>query len=263
MKITLICLIFLGLFYIAYKARPASNKSGSDIHAPKNWHSKEKTQLKIGTYNIQSGKNIDGKRDISRSAAIMSQADIVGVQEVYAKPWFARQGQAQTLAEYSDFGWLFAATRLRWFREHRGNALLSKVPVNRWSIKQLPDQTGKQFRNLITAFITLEKTEVAILITHLHTKKGRDQQLKVVLDEFSHYDHAILMGDFNTTADNALLQKVLRQPEYQDAVSTTLPDIKHQDRIDWLLVKGLHIHNGKYEPIGVSDHPYFEIEVSL
>ncbi len=264
MKIFALIILLLLIFYFsAYKARPAKDKNGQHINPPKHGYSNEKGRLIIGTYNVQSGKDNNGKRDIRRSADVIKAADIVGIQEVYAKTWLGSKNQAQALAEHSGFGWLFAATRKRWFREHRGNAFLSRLPVSKWSIEMLPDATGKQYRNLVTAITNFHGQEVAVLVTHLHTKKGREEQLAFVLEKFKSYDRAILMGDMNTPSDNAMIQALLQDSHYTDAISTAAIEAPSHQRIDWILTKGFTIEAGQFEPIGVSDHPYYQVELSL
>jgi len=261
----LIIIVFLISFYfIAYKARSASNQQGNKINPPKSGFAvHQSNEIVIGTYNIQTGKNSQGKRDISRSANLIENADIVGIQEVYAATWLGRKNQAQQLAELGDFGWLFAATRRRWLREHRGNALLSKLPVKRWTIEMLPDHTGKQFRNLTTAFIDFNGQEIAILVTHLHTKQGRTEQLQIVLEKFQQYNTAILLGDFNTNSENSLIKTFLSKSKHLDAFALAMPNMDLKDRIDWILTKGFKVGVGNYVAIGVSDHPYYQVHLSL
>jgi len=271
----LVLVLIIAFYFTFYKARPAKNQQGISIFAPENgFQENKKKQLIIGTYNIQTGKDVHGNRNINRSARIIQNADIVGIQEVYAKSWLGRASQAQQLAEYSadakmNFGWLFAATRLRWMREHRGNAMLSRLPVKRWTVEMLPDQTGKQFRNLITAIIEFDGQEVAILITHLHTKRGQAKQLEIVLEKSKQYDRAILLGDFNTNSSNPLLVEFLNDSSFIDAISIAnklhglVPQASEDSRIDWILTKGFHVRSGSSEPIGISDHPYFEVTLSL
>ena len=265
--ITLICFIIIAiaillvLFYTAYKAKPAKNKSGLQINPAPKWHN-TKSSITIGTYNIQSGKDVNGKRNIAGAALIIKDCDIVGIQEVYARTWLGIPAQAKQLAKPNQLGWLFAATRRRWFREHRGNALLSKVPVNNWKITMLPDQTGKQFRNLVTAMITLADIEVAVFVTHLHTKKGREEQLAAVIQAFQEHQHAVLLGDFNTRSTDPQLQKLLQDPSVTDALSVTFNTHDHSDRIDWILTKNLDISKGQHEPIGISDHPFYSIKIA-
>ena len=265
MKIFFLFLLLAFAFYfIVYKARPAKNQKGDNINPPtEGFETQIKKQLTIGTYNVQTGKDKKGQRDIFRSAEIIKNADIVGIQEVYAASWLGDKSQTQQLAEHSAFGWLFAATRLRWLREHRGNALLSRLPIKKWSVEMLPDSTGKQFRNLIIAITELEGHDIVILVTHLHTKSGREQQLNVVLEKFKQYDRVILLGDMNTNIENHLIQDFLKDEQHIDAVQIALPKHDNNHRIDWILTKGFTIEDGHFEAIGVSDHPYYQVSLSL
>lgn len=252
------------LFYCAYKAKPATNQHGKQITPPEQWQQAGST-FTIGTYNVQSGKDINGNRDIRRATKIIQTCDMVGIQEVHAATWLGQASQAQQLAtgEGNSFGWLFAATRRRWFREHRGNAFLSSFPVKRWETRMLPDYSGKSFRNLVTLLLDINGTELAVLVTHLHTRQGREEQLKIVLEELQGYPHAVLLGDFNTRSDDPQLTALFEQTKCLDAISLTLPDYPHHDRIDWIICKGLKVENGIFEPAGVSDHPFFQITASF
>lgn len=262
--VLIIVAFLISFYFIAYKARSASNQQGNKINPPKTGFAvHQSNEIVIATYNVQTGKNSKGQRDISRSAAIIQNADIVGIQEVYAATWLGGKNQAQQLAEHGDFGWLFAATRRRWLREHRGNALLSKLPIKRWAIEMLPDQTGKQFRNLTTAFMDFNGQEVAILVTHLHTKQGRTEQLQIVLEKFQQYDIAILLGDFNTNSENSLIKAFLSESKHLDAFALAMPEMDLKNRIDWILTKGFKAQEGSYQAIGVSDHPYYQVRLSF
>ena len=182
----LIAAVFIILFFVARKAKPAINKRGGKIQAPNSpIHSFD--TLKVATYNIQTGKNLQGKRDITRSAKIIQDNHLVGAQEVYATTWLNRVGlgksQTDKLNRNGNFIALFCATRLRWFREHRGNALFSQLSINSWNTTMLPDQSGKSYRNMTSIHVTFQDRDVVFINTHLHTKHGREEQLDIVLAE--------------------------------------------------------------------------------
>ena len=269
MRILLLCvLIALVALAIARKVKPATDQHGSTITAPTNWPN-EPAQLTVATFNIQTGKDNHGKRDITRAADVIKSADIVGIQEAYAAGWLNRIGlgtpQTEALAQTGDFGYLFAATRYRWFRENRGNALLSKIPIKQWRVVMLPDQSGNSFRNMVIAKFFWQETEITLINTHLHTTRGREQQLATVLEEFAKHPRAILLGDFNSPRDTPLLAEFLQQNESLVADAVGLAGIESNDpkRIDWILTKGFEIVDGRSLEKGVSDHPYYEVVLQL
>ena len=252
----------LTVFAIARKAKPASDQKGGQIIPPTE-HQAITNQLVIATYNIQTGKDEFGKRDISRSANLIRNADIVGLQEVYAESWLNKLGfgscQTKMLAEPGQFGSLFCATRRRWFREHRGNAFLSKIPIDSWQIKMLPDFTGKSYRNMTIVKLQWKSEPLTIINTHLHTRQGREQQLEIVLAEFNAHKRVILMGDLNSKIETPLLKEAVQNSDITDAIALTKIDPDPINRIDWILTKGCKVDSGKFKEKGISDHPYYEV----
>lgn len=266
-KLVIVAVILTALI-AARKSRPAHDQDGKVLqHQPKPQDDADTTHLRVATFNVQTGKSLHGKRDISRAATAIGNADLVGIQEVYAPSLLNRLGfgnsQTQSLAEAGGFGWLFCATRRRWLREHRGNALLSKLPIASWRIAQLPDQSGKSYRNMTIAEASWQGEPFHVINTHLHTRDGREQQLEVVLHEFSQYPRAILMGDFNSSADDSLLSNALKDVDISDAINMAGLDQANTQRIDWILTKGFDVHNGAIIEKGISDHPYYEVTLSI
>jgi len=263
-KIVIVFLI-IGVIAAARKSTPAESKSGSSLLSlpePVQEHG----VLKVASYNIQTGKSLDGKRNLLASAKVIASADLVGVQEVYG-PGFDGilgfgSGQTERLAEYGKFGYLFSATRRRWFREHRGNAILSKLSVRDWRIEMLPDQSGKSFRNMTIAEVYWQGHSFHFINTHLHTRGGREQQLELVLQEFAKHPRAILVGDFNSRASATALAQALKDIEITDAISQAGLDLQNQNRIDWILTKGFKVETGEMLEKGISDHPYYQVSLS-
>lgn len=251
---------------IARKPRTGVNQNGLNFVQENEWASEPQT-LTVATYNIQTGKSLQGVRDIAKSAAVISSADLVGIQEVYAQSWLNKLGigqqQSASLTKDKKFGSLFASTRFRWFREHRGNLTLSKLPISKWEIIMLPDVTGKSFRNMSVSHFTWKNQEIVLINTHLHTSKGREVQLETVLAEFEKYDRAILLGDFNSKSDTPALINALSDKSISDAISMANLDLNNPNRIDWILTKGFIINSGKMIEKGISDHPYYEVNLSI
>lgn len=260
----ILCLCLLvALAAAAYVAHPTPAASGEQINAPAVWAQPTGKHFRIATYNVHSGKGIDGERDIARAAEVLRGADVAAIQELHAATHFGRTGQAEQLARMLEMGWLFAPTRTRWFREYRGNALLTHFPVSYWYREPLVDVTGHSFRNLTTAKLELQDRHLWILFTHLHPRAARGLQLQTVLDRFSSYSPAVLLGDLNTPREDPQLARLLGEQEIVDAIRVGLDDQDPDDRIDWIITKGLQIEASGMTDIGVSDHPYYWVEVQF
>jgi endonuclease/exonuclease/phosphatase family metal-dependent hydrolase len=247
---------------LAYIARPTRSASGNKIKSPVRWKTASGTTT-IATYNICGGRGLDGIRDIDRAADVLAPFDIVGVQELFAADWRGNPSHLEQIARSNDSGWLFAPTRSRWFREYRGNGLLSRFPVDKWYREPLIDQSGHSYRNLLTARVRIGDDHLSVLVTHLHTREGRDLQLRRVMERFMEYSPAVLLGDLNTKRDDPLLANILSDPTVTDAIGLVLGERDPPDRVDWILTRGVTISEGDMIEVGVSDHPCFHISINF
>jgi len=268
-KLLIALVVALICFFIARKAHPIADRSGNDILGqPSDEITDQNTLLKVATFNIQTGKSLDGVRNIQRAAELIDDQHLIGIQEIYAPSWLNKLGfghnQLDALNHNGAFGQLLSATRHRWFREHRGNAILSRIATKRWRIQSLPDYTGKNFRNMTIVEFEWQGKPVTFINTHLHTRTGRKEQLDIVLAEFAKHPIAILVGDLNSRNDTAALAQALQCGSITDAIADAQLDTQDSEqRIDWILTKGFTVENGKTIAKGISDHPYYEVSLAL
>ena len=108
----LIAIAAIILILLVRKPRPANNKQGHQFSNPDHLQlDSNKETICIATYNIQAGKNVDSERDISRSAHVIKEADLVGVQEVCAASFLNKLkigiSQSQALAKLGMFSFYF------------------------------------------------------------------------------------------------------------------------------------------------------------
>ena len=259
---------------IARTSGSAQDKQGNQF---KNIYPKNSDNLKkdessrisfiVGTFNVQGGKSLSGERDITRAGEVIKEADIIGLQEIYAPGYINKLGignsQTAKLAMSGGFTWLFCATRTRWFREFRGNALLSKLRVNSWRIEMLPNKVGKNFRNMTIAEMSWQGQPFHFINTHLHTKDGKVEQFDAVIKEFIQHPRAILVGDFNSKPNEPHIMAALKKYAIDDAIDLAGMCEEGDSRIDWILCKGFHVHSGEMVEKGVSDHPFYQVRLSI
>ncbi len=259
----IICLGLLGaLIAAAYVAHPTPAASGTAIAAPPRWRVPQGPAVRFGTYNVHSGKGTDGVRNIRRAAEVVRGVDVLAVQELRAATHWGRPAQIEELAGTLELGWLFAPTRTRWFRDYRGIGLLSRFPATHWYREPLVDISGHSFRVLTTVAIDFFGDTLWVLCTHLHPRLARDQQLDTVLQRFAQYSPAILMGDLNVTREHPRLAELLATTEAVDAIHVALGSADPSERIDWIIAKGLTVIGGGTTAVGVSDHPYYWVDIA-
>jgi len=226
-------------------------------------------RLRVGTYNIHSGKGHDEGTTLEAIAAVLGSPalDIIGLQEVTGQ--LAADGnQASELAAMLELGWLYAPTRNKPFSAEFGSALLSRFPVQSYAITPLLHErrtasVSRAHRNIISVTLDIQNTPVNVFITHLDRGPLRLEQLQDVINTFKQHPHAILMGDLNSRHDDAPLQTLLAAGEASDAIAATADAEDINKRIDWILTRGFNMIEGGSHPRGVSDHPQFWVELEL
>ena len=249
---------------------PAPAALGHDLTRPGNdpnqaEQGQDKDSFRIATYNIQRAKGTDGQRDIGRIAAVLTNMDVVGLNELAGRSLRGLPDQAEQLGRRLHRGWLFAPNQRRWYRDSFGNGCLSRLPVNAWHNEPLPydKDTSQSFRNLLTLHTRIRDSDIVIMVTHLDRRDIRTMQLHYVLDRFQQYSKAVLMGDLNSMADDPQLTALLTDPVNQDAIGTHLNETDDPERVDWIIVRGLNVISCGFNPRGPSDHPCYWVDVTV
>ena len=74
--------------------------------------------------------------------------------------------------------------------------------------------------------------------THLSKPEEQSAPLHRVLEVLQSLERVVLLGDFNATPEHPALQQ-LRNSGVVDAISVSN---QNSSRVDWILVRGLHVH---------------------
>lgn len=195
-------------------------------------------QFRVATFNVGGGKGRDGRRDLFRTArAIGDDFDLVALQEVSPR-------HVEALGRALGMGHLYAPAERRWLRQHRGNGLLARLPVGRWTVEPLVGTEGKGYRSLLVAEVPA--LALTCLVTHLSKHADHDAQLAIVLAALEASQPAVLLGDLNARHDEL-----------------GLPAPDDPTRIDWILPAGLELEDVETIPTDASDHDIVAARVRL
>ena len=263
--ILLLLFSLAGHIWLAGLRRPVSPSFGYQINAPSVWSDNSSRRIRVSTYNIHRGKGVDRIFDLSRTASVIQGADIIGMNEVAGPSLFGAPDQAEMIGRKLDMGWLYAPNQTRWFRNHFGNALLSRFPVESWVAEPLifDENSSHSLRNVIIAKIRLSGVEIAVLVTHLDLGAIRPIQLDRVIQRLERYYPSILMGDMNTGASDPQIIALTSKSCIVDAVAAALGKKPLENRVDWIFTRGFKVTSGGMTAVGVSDHPYFWVDLEL
>lgn len=220
--------------------------------------------LRLATFNIHGGKGDDGVTDLSRTAALLLPFDVVGLQEI-RNPALGDCNTTE-LGRQTGHAWLFAPSERRWWREHFGNGILSRRPVEAWERRPLVGTQNRGFRNVLVVRMSHDGQTLTILNTHIDRRRDHGPQLQAVRTMFLEAPTpVVLMGDLNTSADHPVLAELLATPGVIDATSPfdTRPDPHPRQRVDWILGRGITVVSGGVHDTIASDHPLVWAEITL
>lgn len=219
-------------------------------------------EFQVATFNIHGCKGPDGQQDAVRVAECLEGLQIVGLNEVHGSPWSDPQDQASQLADLCglpDESHVFAPAETQWFGIERfGNGLITRSRLLGWQRIPLPRRYDRSCRNMLLARINGPDGELTVLITHVARSDERERkaQLEAVLKLFGSLEPpAILLGDLNTAPGDPQMDRFLTESGALDAIQEG--GVDGNDRVDWILIRGLKCLASQRLDNGASDHPCF------
>lgn len=181
--------------------------------------------IRVLTFNIGSGRDMEGYIDLPATAELIMQADadIIGLQEV-DRHFSSRsrfEDQVNWLAEqlnmYAAYGpninWL--ATEEGQPNRQYGNAVFSKYPIVSYKnhlLTSFPNEQGiNEPRGVLETAIDLDGTPIAFLNTHLSLN---EQEQNVGVEELLEVTEQlvtpiIIVGDFNMAPHERPMKRLL------------------------------------------------------
>ena len=222
-------------------------------------------RLKIATYNIHSGKDVEDHLDLDKTIATLREtgAEVIGLQEVERlSPRTGFVDQAKRIAEQLGMDYRFEAGLKIWPFEF-GNALLSKYPIK--DVERIDLPSTRENRVGLLATLDVQGQDVQVLVTHLGlNQQERAKHVQTLMDKLETYDQPfVLLGDFNSSPDGAELQPLLTKlRQTADTPVVTFPGLREQ--IDDIFVsKHFEVHRVLALPSTASDHLPLIAELSI
>ncbi|MFQ5604983.1 MAG: endonuclease/exonuclease/phosphatase family protein [bacterium] len=226
---------------------------------------KNKTALRILTFNVQQGYDQNGQKNCDGQLRLIQKIDpdVIGLQETDSNR--IAGGNSDLVRYFTDRLNLYSYYGPKTVTGTFGIALLSKYPIENprtFFMHSVGEQTAT-----ITATISVQGKPFSVFVTHLGNQGPMVQQ-QAILKEVKGKRHLILMGDFNfkpaseqyvATTQNlrdALLQK---WPQSLDKTS------RHaEERIDHIFVMpDIEVMDTRYILNSESDHPAVVAEIKL
>jgi endonuclease/exonuclease/phosphatase family metal-dependent hydrolase len=223
----------------------------------------DRDTLRITSFNIHSGKGDGDIVNLSVTGELLGEFDFAGIYEVrsgYLGDW----SQAHEIADSIYCGAIFLPTETHWWREHFGNAVMSKCALGPVQRIPLPGTRGKAFRNVVLSELPWRGRVVKILTTHIDREDDREAQLTLVIALFLALEPpAVLIGDLNTTLADPQMLALHRTPGVRSPLHDVLGNRIPVDNIDWMFTRGLKTVTAELVENAASDHPVLRAELAV
>jgi endonuclease/exonuclease/phosphatase family metal-dependent hydrolase len=223
--------------------------------------------LRIATFNTHAGVGRDGVRDLGRTAEALKGLDLVALQEVRS-PLFGSSGpQVSDVAAQLKMGWMFVPAEKRWWHNHYGNALLTRLPLADYVRIPLPTPSRQRFRAALLTNVEHWGRTVHVLTVHIDKDEEKDThniQLRTTFDLFlSLGEPAILLGDLNEFSTHPELVRLLKTPGVHNALADIPGPTVKKNPIDWIITRGLRTVRAEWITNPASDHPVARADLEL
>ena len=223
--------------------------------------------MKIMSFNTQHCLNfIEQKIDYKIMADTIKKcdADVVALNEIFNNAIdFCNDDQTAALSQLTGLKYHYFAKAVDIYGKNPyGNALLSKYPIISAKTVPIPDPKQKKGKeHYETRCLLKAKLENGITVLVVHFGLNRDEQenaVKVVLKNLEE-EKCILMGDFNVTPENDVLNPI--RAFMKDTADTfnrpllSFPSDNPDRKIDYIFVtQDIDVLNADIPEIVASDH---------
>lgn len=163
-------------------------------------------ELRVMTYNIQTGVGLDKRLDLARVAEVIKKErpDLVGLQEVdRGVERTHRVDEIAELARLTGMEYAFA-DNLRYQGGWYGVAILSRLPVERIDHWRYANTREPRRRGFLRVRVRLDGRDLDFVTTHLdwQHEDGRVFEARQLLDALRDDDAPLVItGDFNEEPD--------------------------------------------------------------
>lgn len=204
--------------------------------------------------------------NLNQIAHLINSFDIVALQEADSGSFRSNFiNQIEYLAQRSHFPyWYNQINRnLGRFAQH-SNGLLSRYRAHKNIDHKLPGLLPG--RGVMEVRFGPTRNPLVLLLVHLAlSKRARIRQLEYIIDLINKFEHVIIMGDFNCSAQSEEIHRLLNKTHLLKPADNlhTYPSWQPTHNIDHIMVSsGIHINETHVLEQSTSDHLPIMIEIT-
>ena len=207
-------------------------------------------EIRVLTYNIHHGEDVNGKLDLQQIARVINSTgpDVVALQEVDSLTGRSqRTDQLKELATLTRMNYFYGKS-LDYDGGGYGLGILTKYPITNKFITRLPGFPKSEPRVAATVELRLKNDKrflfSAVHLDHVKDPAERMEQAKKLLEVGGALElPSILAGDFNAEPSEATMKDIvfsLYEETDPTGHSFSFPSAKPDIKIDYVLVSKKH-----------------------
>lgn len=229
-------------------------------------------KIKMMTYNIQSGHNLQRDRDVRHAVSTIrgENPDILNLNEVHHCTELCENGkcQAEQIAEALGYPYVRFGKAIDHMGGQYGNALLSRFPILESQVFPIPGISEEEKklcvwpedRSHMRNVLDINGREIVVLSVHYGLNPPEQKNAVAETLRLSEEENRplVFLGDLNMEPDNPLLAPVFAAlsdtAEKGEGSMLTYPSDEPTGKIDYLFQKGFETLRS-YVPVSTdSDH---------
>ena len=211
--------------------------------------------IKVMTYNIQHGldysSRINGKLKTNfeaiKDVINTLKPDILSINEIYGKGFDKTDeyfDQVSLIARECNFPYFTFSKAINAKHGEYGNALFSRIPYNDYELVHIPDPVRKpKYSKYESRVLTkFNFGDFDIISTHIGLNPDeKENAYYTIMDSINPNKKTIILGDFNMTVDNRLIQNIMKKfreatIESKGEIINTYPSIDSRMKIDYIFL---------------------------
>ena len=212
--------------------------------------------------------------DFEAMAEVIKKCDphIVGLNEMYGKSHMEEyDSQTEKLSELTGLKFYKFAEACTLEEGTFGNGVLSSIPFISAEVIPVPEEVVKTGTQLYEPRCLLKlKYENGLTVLIIHFGLNEDEHINAVKTVMENLEDekCVLMGDFNVTPDNPVLDpikgKMVDTAVYFKEPKLTFPSTNPFKKIDYIFVsRDIKVVSADVPDIAVSDHLPHIVEIKI
>lgn len=219
--------------------------------------------IRVAQFNVRGGVWQDRDSEPRATASCLGDIDLAGIVELRGGgPFGLKQTQAALLAAATGLAAIDAPAERRWWAPQFGNALLTRVPVDRWTSAPLPRALAPSYRSMLQADASVAGRRLRVIVAQVDNLDVVDQVAAIDRAFRAAPSPAVLLADLGTSGRAEPLQGLTRDPAF--VVVTNQPPMPGAGMPGgYVIAKGMAKVAQDFCKGGVSMSPRIAVELAF